>query len=227
MKEICNDQGYHVPNLRHSMLNVSTELDAVVLENSENFKRLISGEEIEARAIYGSPFVMAVTCKFLFLTNNLPRFKYGTDAELRRLLFLKFNHVPETVDTTIKQRIPAERDGVLTILVDHLRTLLRDNTIPHGGAESIQTRERFTVTNDPISSFVNTECILDPEDFTSKDSLLERFKQYLDQIGLPISFADNFLKLLYDRYPAVRPKRPRTNDGGRAHVVGGIGLKDV
>jgi P4 family phage/plasmid primase-like protien len=185
LKEICDDKGYGVPMLRRAMLNVSTELDTVLLENSDNFKRLISGEYFTAREIYGSPFGMSVTCKFLFLTNHLPRFKFGTDAEIRRLRFLRFGQVPATVDTLLKDKIVSERNGIFALLIEHLRILLREPTIPLGGPNSQKIVKRFSETNDPLGSFVNKRCILDPEDFTAKRTLEDEYNRYLEEIGLP------------------------------------------
>ena len=115
LKELCSDQGYSLPKLKHSLLNTSTELDALVLEASENFKRLISGESIEVREIYGRPFKLSTSVKCLFLTNHLPRYKHGTDAEARRLRVLRFQQVPKSVNTALKKRIKPERNGILRL----------------------------------------------------------------------------------------------------------------
>jgi P4 family phage/plasmid primase-like protien len=225
MKEICSEQGYHVPQLRRAMLNVSTELDAVLIENSENFKRLISGEEFMARNIYGKPFVMSTVCKLLFLTNHLPRFKSGTNAELRRLRFLRFENMP-IVDTTLKSRIILERDGIFRLLVEYLARLLKLKAMPYGGAASETTLQRFAVTNDPVGSFVKGECLLDPKDFTAKTLIANRFNAYLDKIGLSASIGDNFFKILYDRYPSLSQSRLRSGQI-RENVVVGIGMKET
>ena len=69
------------------------------------FKSVVSGERVEARPIYGAPFTMETTAKLWFLANNLPRFRHGTEAELRRLRFLRFDRVPDQVDPTLKTRL--------------------------------------------------------------------------------------------------------------------------
>jgi putative DNA primase/helicase len=134
LTEICDVEGYERPKLERSMLNVSTELEADVLENSEDFKRLVSGEAVEARPIYGRPFTMHSKPKYLFLCNELPRFKHGTDAELRRLRFLRFANIPAVLDTKLKEeKIPAERNGILRLLVDYLAKILAAGQLPDGG----------------------------------------------------------------------------------------------
>jgi P4 family phage/plasmid primase-like protien len=226
MKEICSEKGYEVPMLQRAMLNISTELDAVAIETSERFKRLISGEEVMARNIFGRPFIMSTRCKFLFLTNHLPRFKGGTGAELRRLRFLRFNKKIEDVDTTLKAKITLERNGIFRLLVDYLALLLKLKAMPHGGADSQETLNRFAVTNDAVGSFVAEVCVLDPDESTPKAELANRFNAYLDKIGLPSALGDNFFKLLYDRYPFLTASRPRIGQT-RENIVGGIKVKSV
>jgi P4 family phage/plasmid primase-like protien len=231
LTEICDSAGYHRPKLRRSMLNISTELDAVVLENSEDFKRLVSGEDVEAREIYGKPFKMRATTKFLFLCNQLPRFKFGTDAELRRLRFLRFNQKPKVKDTELKTKIAAEKDGILRLLVDYLGLLLAKGAIPAGSADSESLQDRFAQTNDPIGRFVSRHCSLDPKLSVLKDHLAKRFAAYVAQLGLPPSVANNFFKSLYDRYPTLKsarlwsgPKQPGKRRS-RPYYVEGIALK--
>lgn len=212
------------------MLNVSTELDAVVLENSEDFKRLVSGEPVEAREIYGKPFQMQTSAGFLFLCNQLPRFKYGTDAELRRLRFLRFNQIPPVKDTELKEKIAAERDGIFLLMVQYLKPLFAKGQIPEGSADSKALHARFAQTNDPTGSFVQGYCVIDSTLSVSKDKLLKRFTVYILDLGLPATIANNFFKVLYDRYPGLKSVRPRRYPGQRGrpkkreYMIEGIGL---
>jgi putative DNA primase/helicase len=213
------------------MLNISTELDAVVIENSEDFKRLTSGEPVEAREIYGKPFEMRTSAKFLFLCNQLPRFKAGTDAELRRLRFLHFNQTPSVIDPKLKEeKIPAEKDGIFLLMVKYLKLLLTQGQVPEGSAESKILQSRFAQTNDPIGSFVQRYCVLDSTALVSKVILLKRFTAYVLDLGLPPAIANNFFKLLYDRYPDLKSTRPSRYPGQRRktkkreYMIEGIGL---
>jgi len=226
LSEICDSVGYRQPTLVRSMLNVSTELDAAVLENSEDFKRLVSGEEIEAREIYGKPFKMRTSAKFLFLCNQLPRFKYGTDAELRRLQFLRFSQIPKVKDVELKKtKIPTEKDGIFILMVDYLAKLLQLGKIPDGSAESISLRERFAETNDPLANFIKKFCVLHPQASVLKTRLLKRFAAYVIDLGLPRGITNDFFKNLYDRYPALKPIRRRIGKIGRQQRVEGIRLR--
>ena len=106
LSQICDPKSYHVPKLRYAAVNLSTELDAIELGDSAAYKAIVSGESIEARPIYGSPFTMQPRAKLMFLANSLPRFKHGTDAELRRTRFLRFDVPPMQKDVTLKPNLP-------------------------------------------------------------------------------------------------------------------------
>jgi putative DNA primase/helicase len=225
LNEICSTKGYHLPALRYAMLNIATEIDTVVLDDSTNFKRLVSGESIPAREIYGYPFTLTVTTKFLFLTNSIPRFKYGTDAELRRIRFLRFNKKPGVIDTTLKRQIRKERDGIFLILLQYLPEAMGLSELPFGGEGSQKTRERFRKTNDPLGSFVEEYFIFDSTAHALKLDVENRYQQYYSDLGLPEVLSGFFFKQLYDRYPNLKASRPKIG-GSRTQVINGIRLKD-
>ena len=61
---------------------------------------------------------MRPVCKLMFLANSLPRFKHGTDAELRRARFLRFDVLPTEKDVTLKSKLTSERDGIFLWMVE-------------------------------------------------------------------------------------------------------------
>jgi putative DNA primase/helicase len=135
MAQIWDPKGYSVPKLRGAAVNIGTELESLELDDSSNFTRIVSGEAIEARQIYSEPFTMRTTCKLWFLSNHLPRFRHSTEAELRRMRFIRFNRIPEEKDVTLKDRIRAERDGIFALMVHYLQRLMTLREIPLGSAK--------------------------------------------------------------------------------------------
>ena len=224
MSQICDPKGYHVPKLQGAAVNIGTELDSLEVAESSNFKAIVSGEAIEARAIYGEPFTMRTTCKLWFLSNHLPRFRHGTEAESRRMRFIRFDRIPDEKDVTLKEQIRNERDGIFGLMVVYLQRLLPMREIPLGSAKSQESRERFSVTNDPVGAFVKAQCTLDRTATTPKEELSEAYADYIAKHGLPDGLGSHFFKNLYDRFPQLKEMRPRIRDG-RRQVVAGIKLK--
>jgi hypothetical protein len=75
----------------------------------------------------------------------------GTDAELRRLRFLRFVPRNGPIDTTLKGRIQNEKDGVFTFMVTGLGEVLSMSEMPFGAERSQRTRERFQIQNVPLA----------------------------------------------------------------------------
>lgn len=224
LTQLCDPESYNGHDLEFAMLNFSTELNALEL-TSDRFKQLVSGERVPVRPIYAAPYYIKPTCKYAFLTNHLPRFRDGTDAELRRLYFLKFNQIPKTKDLELKKQIALEGAGILNLLVRLVPQLLKLAEMPRGADQSEAARERFKVANDPVGVFVKAECNLDPDAFETKDKLEARFKSFLSHQGLNEKIAPVLFKQLYDRF-TLAPVRPRMG-GERVHGVSGIELKSV
>jgi putative DNA primase/helicase len=223
MGHICDPKSYHLPKLRHAAVNLGTELDAIEMSDSATFKAIVSGEPIEARPIYGSPFTMQTTCKLWFLANGLPRFKHGTEAELRRIRFLRFDYLPPTKDITLKARLAAERDGIFLWMLDGLRELLTLPEMPLGGKDSRAVHDRFRISNDPVGAFVKLRCRLDPNAKVEKTLLRREYGDFCDRYELAGGCSDWFFRALYERWPSLVEGRP---GGGakRARVVVGLAL---
>lgn len=229
MSQICDPNCYSLAKLRYACVNLGTELQSIAVEESANFKTLVSGESLEARPIYHAPFTMHTHCKFWFLANNLPRFKNGTDAELRRMRFLRFEMKPEKPDVLLKQKLEAETSGVFNLMIAGLQEALRLARMPYGGQHSQNVHERFKVSNDPLGTFVKRFCLFSREATVAKATLQEAFAAYCDIYSLPKAIDTHFFKLLYERFPDVQEMRKRDPkaSNGRLQTISGIMLTEA
>jgi P4 family phage/plasmid primase-like protien len=224
LKEICNPNGYFLSQLNHKLLNLATELNSLEMEDSGIFKQLVSGEPFMTRDIYGAPFEMRSTATLIFLANNLPRFKHGTTAEVRRLRFVCFNHTIEKPDITLKDRLPAEAPGVFAELVRRAQELLGGRRISQAGTFGQETSERFAISNDPVSAFVQSCCQVGQDLECDKDLLCKAFDAFRESNGISEKFDKaTFLTGLYNRFSGVKPYRKRCGQT-RLNLVQGIEL---
>lgn len=223
---ICDPKSYSLPKLRYACVNLGSELESIEVAESSNFKTIVSGEPVEARDIYTAPFTMHSHCKLWFLANHLPRFKNGTDAELRRTRFLRFEKKPEKPDGTLKYKLSLEKDGVFAWMVEGLRKLLVTDVMPFGGEFSRGVHERFKVSNDPLGTFVKGYCRLGGMERTVKTDLEASFMGYCQQNNISEKFSSQFFKNLYERYPGVKEQKLRVEEGRRERVIAGLGLTE-
>ncbi len=226
MSQICDPRSYHLPKLKFAAVNLGTELTTADIAESGNFKTLVSGEAIEARPIYGAPFVMQTSAKLWFLANSLPRFRHGTEAELRRTRFLRFDFAPPVKDVTLKARLAGELDGVFRFMVGGLQRLLRSAEIPIGGPQSRAVHNRFRVSNDPVGAFVQSRCILASDARAAKENLRNAFRDFAERYELRAVCAEWFFRELLDRFPGLRESQLRI-EGERVRHIVGIGLRSI
>ncbi|MGA8479174.1 MAG: phage/plasmid primase, P4 family, partial [Chthoniobacterales bacterium] len=225
LEQICNPQSKLLAQIQFCAVNIATELNTIQTVGGETLKQLVSGESVQADRKYLSDISLKTSCKFWFATNYLPRFQHGTDAELRRLRFLRFDKKPKAVDVGLKQKLIAERDGILLFMVDGLRVLMRRNEIPNGGQESLRTRERFNIQNDPLGAFVKAECALGPAREIQKTQLSGAYQGFCNRNGIP-QLSDNsvFFKELLSRFQIRNVRRKDGDD--RVQKVLGIDLRN-
>lgn len=227
LAQVCDSNCYALAKLRYACVNLCNELDSRAIEESSNFKKLVSGSPIEAREIRESPFTMTPHCKILSLTNEMPGFKNGTSAEGRRLRYLSFGRVvaPDRIDSMLKERLKVACPGVLNFVVKGLQMCLQlgKTPMPLGGQVSKRIHERFEISNDPLGSFLKQYCILDGSLTIERERLFNAFKAYSERFGFPEEVPVWFYRKLYIHQPMVKPDRgPRPE---RAHIVRGISLR--
>jgi P4 family phage/plasmid primase-like protien len=222
LEQVCNPQSKLLAQLQYAAVNIATELNAIETVGGETFKQLVSGERVQADRKYLSDISLQTGCKFLFATNYLPRFQHGTDAELRRLRFLKFDRKPDKVDVTLKSRIIGERDGIFLLMIDGLRQLLVTKQFPDGSAKSEDTRKRFKLQNDSIGAFVDQCCELTPEAEELKEPIFQAYEAFCRSNAVPPFSEAPFFRELYSRHN-LRPVRRRDGDE-RIQRISGIKL---
>ena len=220
LRQLCDPKSYSLPGLEYSLVNIITECDALEVEESTNFKTIISGEPLECREIYGKPRIITTTAKLLLATNALPRFRNGTDAEGRRLRLLNFDQVPGRPDPSLKDRIHAEAPGILRWMALALQDVLALRQLPIGGASAKRVTDRFALSNDALGCFITSECEMDAATHIGRDELLGAFNEFADSHGFSPDNHVWFFRKLFDRYSHLKSAKR----GGIRSIIG-INLK--
>ena len=224
LADLCHPSGYKLAQLRNKLINLATELNTLEMDDTGLFKQLVSGEQFTAREIYGHPFGMCSTATLVFLANSLPRFKHGTDAEARRLRFVKFSNRVARPDVKLKDKVAMEAEGVFTLLVQRACSLLNGRKLADQGKYGQEVAKRFQVSNDPMGQFVVQCCKLGAKEWCRKDDLVVAFEVFRETNAIPIGFDSNvFFRTLYDRFQGVRQQQ-RQAGGVRERVVVGISI---
>ena len=173
------------------ILNAADELPERAIK-SDVFKRLITGDPVPARNVYGSATDFVPMALHVFSTNVLPGFSGGIDGgTARRLLPIEFTHVVperERDPRLVEKIINEEADAFLHFAVEGACRLLAqgDFTVP---ASSRLLLNQWFLTADPVRAWAADRLEVTEHDRRiAVATLYEDFKNYAANQGMKPDF---------------------------------------
>jgi putative DNA primase/helicase len=213
---------FHRVRLHGKLVNIATEIDPKTLERSDYFKSIVTGDTISASHKHKPAFDFRPVCKLIFACNRLPRVRDNTHAFYRRLIIIPFNRrfEGEDADLYLGQRLLEELDGVFLWALRGLDRLRQQGhfTESEQADNALADYRRF---NNPLVAFIEDCCRLDSDASTSKDTLYDEYKSYIQESGYSALGKETFFRELYAMRPELKPTRIRRS-GQREQVVMGI-----
>lgn len=125
IQSLTDKSGYQRAEMANKLVNYSSENNPNI--EATLFKALASGEPVEARVIYGRPFIIENYARLIFNANLLPFNPEQTPAYFRRFLILPFSQTipPEEQDPNLSRKIiKDELPGVFNWVLRGLDRLL-------------------------------------------------------------------------------------------------------
>lgn len=165
---------------------------------------------------------MKLSTRFMFLTNELPRFTDSSSALVGRFLVLiltKSFYGEE--DSTLTDRLIAELPGILNWALEGLKRLRERGRFvqPASGAEAIHELEELS---SPASAFVSECCRVGLGLRVSVDELFAVWKRWCEQEGREPGNRQMFGRNLTSACPEVRRRR-----GTEGAFYEGIKVKEL
>ncbi len=210
------------------LANIFADLPSKAIDDGGMFKALTGEDSITAERKNKDPFSFRPYARLLFSCNEIPKnYADRTDGFYRRLIIIRFdNSVPqEKRDPNLRERIAAERDGILTWALDGLRRLIANNYL---FGETDRTRyelQRYKVDSNSVLAFVDEYCVTG-DGFTPREELYARYKDFCTNNGLKPMAQNRFNAEVEGNYPEVSRGQDRVSgrrvwrgilfiDGGR------------
>jgi len=106
------------------ILNYGSEINSGI--DPDLFKQLASGEPVQARHKYGSPFELHNYARMMFNANELPKNVEHSDAFFRRFLIIHFDQtiLENEIDIELSKKIiNTELPGVLNWIIEGIKRL--------------------------------------------------------------------------------------------------------
>ena len=203
LQNLTKYDSYQRAELSNKLLNYASEINGKL--EASIFKQLVSGEPVEARQIYGKPFVMRDYGKLMFNCNELPKEVEQTNAFFRRFIIIPFNQtIPESEQDPelAKKIIASELSGVFNWLLDGLRRVLAQRKFTQSEMVRDQV-EAHRRESDSVAMFIEEEGYApDIEDFVFLKGIYSEYKTFCTENGYrPCSvrtLSDRLKMLLFD-----------------------------
>lgn len=152
------DDHFKTFGLFHKLANIGDDIGDDFIPNPAIFKKLVSGERINADIKYGSPIEFNSYAKLLFSANDIPRIRDKSGAVQNRLIIIPFNAVFSPNDPDFdpyikyKLRQPSCMQYLIQVGIDGLKRVLKNQhfTVSDKVQKELNEYEEF---NNPILLF--------------------------------------------------------------------------
>ena len=184
LNSLTKTDSYQRAELGNNLINYGSEINGKL--EAAIFKQLVSGEPVEARQIYGKPFMLRDYAKLIFNCNELPKDVEQTNAYFRRFLIIPFNvTIPEEEQDKelAKLIIKDELSGIFNWVLGGLSRLLEQKKFSECNAPKEQLM-MYRKQSDTVLMFLEEEDYRkSANDFTSLSDLFNSYKQYCNNYG--------------------------------------------
>lgn len=179
-----NSEGlYSRTTIAGKLVNITNELTPDSLE-ADAFKDLITGQDIQARHIYGQPFNMDIVPKQLVAMNTTDRLvKERTHGYMRRLHLIPFDYTIKAsdYDPKLKDKLRAELPGILNWCLAGARAVIKNNGLAVSD-EMGSLLEGVARDANPAQQFLEEHVEMYDREYTQEDySMLVRGEDMLSQ----------------------------------------------
>ncbi len=160
LKEL--NQPFKTAELFGKLANIGDDISDEFIPDAGVFKKLISGDPINARRLYGEPFDFNCYAKFLFSANDMPRIKDRTEAVLSRLIIVPFQATfsksDPDFDPYIKYKLRKEEsiEYLIMLGIEGLKRVLSNQSFSNSKKVDEEI-VNYQQTNNPVLQFFN-EC---------------------------------------------------------------------
>jgi putative DNA primase/helicase len=218
IQNLTNDRGEYRAKIANKLLNYASEMNGRL--ESSTFKQLVSGEPVEARALYGQPYTVSQYAKLIFNCNELPKDVEHTNAYFRRFLIVPFNETisEEEKDIQLADKIiDNELSGVFNWVLEGLSRLLTQKKFTHSEAVK-EAVEDYKSKSDSVKMFID-EKNYQPSvlDYEPVKDLYNSYRIYCQEDGFYPVNKSNFIRRLGSFGIAVK----RINIGNVAYLSKG------
>lgn len=192
--------------LFNKLANIGDDISDDFLSDPSEFKKIVTGELIDAEQKGQPKFQFEPYAKMMFSANSIPRIGKGRDsaAVLRRLVIIPFNATFDKSKADFNSYIidslssASAMEYMIKLGIKGLKRVLASQEFTN--SEKVQAEiDDFAITNNPVLGFFKENDLEDIENHVTKDVYL-RYQKYCYDNGLNAICAGELSKQIKKHY---------------------------
>lgn len=223
------DRSFLRAELLGKYANICSDIGDDYFKSSASLKELTGNDIITANRKGIPPIQFINIAKMTFSANALPTFKDKTVGMNRRITILPLTkEITETnVDFLPIITTEAEIEGIIITAIEAFHKVLDSKEFSITD-EMEQARLEWIIKMDHVRSFVEEECVLNPNKSIEKSTLHYKFEMYCQRNHYVSIGANQFYQRLLETYPSLQNNYRHRNEvnNKKEYHFKGIGLED-
>lgn len=198
---------------KHVSICADLELEALKKRQQAVFKKLVGGDAISARKIYGDYSTFENTCLMLFASNGKPKNIDPRDGVARRIWLIKTGLpiAQSEIDVNLGDKLFDDRDAFATLALREFAEVYTGNCAPNKNDLTFETVD-FTHKIDFLPFWVDHFLVETPESFIRNSDLYTAFCSHYQIHGTDEVSPELFYKHLHKEFPHFKyVKRQNAN----------------
>lgn len=174
---------YDLADIPGKRVLFSTEAERNKVMAEGYIKRIVTGDTINTRPIYGSPLSFRPTAKIWWAMNDKPIIKDTTDSMWRRMKLIPFYRKFEegkNADVDLPTKLMAELPGILNWAVEGLMRLTLNGRFTKSTA-SEEAKQQYREEANPVAQWVNTMTVRTDYPATLQGALFREYTRWCEE----------------------------------------------
>jgi putative DNA primase/helicase len=191
----------------HKLINFDKDVSKKAQDYEEDFKKIVTGEEVTANDKYDDPFTFKPFCKMVLSANSFPRITDHSSALYNRLILIPCERVfsPEEQNRDLREQLLIELPGILNWALDGLKRLNKRGMFEEVNFMKNALKE-LEDENNPASPFFYDHLEIEEGAFIEKGELYDYYYAWAKKNGMYILSSALFSTALFKKYSAHTPK---------------------
>lgn len=184
--------------------NICADIPLSALNEVDMIKKLTGEDTVSADRKFKSPLLFRSYARLFFSANSIPYIDEKTNAFYRRMLILKMEEIPETVDKDLFKKLRAEIPNIITKILEELYCSSGVIDVSENCKEAVKTAQK---DSDSVEAFLDDRCEADPDARIDRRTLYDAYKNYCFTEGRKELTPNGFYKALdHKGYSQVKGK---------------------